>query len=56
MEDIKLTEGITIILRPTTQKKVRLLAKDIGISVNKLMNEIVQEYLLREKLWKKHYY
>lgn len=50
MEEIKLTEGITVILRPTIQKRIRLLAKDKGISVNKLMNEIVEEYLLREKL------
>lgn len=50
MEEIKLTEGITVILRPTTQKKVRLLAKDKCISVNKLMNDIVEEYLLKEKL------
>lgn len=52
MSEIKITEGITVILRPTTQKRIRLLAKDKGISVNKLMNEIVEEYLLREKLWK----
>lgn len=50
MEEIKLTEGITIMLKPTTQKKIRLLAKDKGISVNKLMNEIVEEYLSKERL------
>lgn len=45
------SERMQLLLRPDTKKDIKRLAAERGISMNDLVNNILEEYVERQEKW-----